>query len=381
MKARARAQVKNSAAQWVADWQAVPRFWLLAGLLVILGASFLGMSLGEKASRPVAVLVADSAASGDLLLPGLLNRLNDVQKVVLADAETSLTLYRRGDSWQLAGDTETSAAGVVDFPVNAGMLREQLFNLARLEVVEAKTTNPKLYERLHVESLSARGSKAREVQLLDGTGKPIAALLLGKTEQTRNRQLSRQFYVRPAGKPQAWLVRGTAQWPLEARAWFDRDLLHIEPSRWKTLQLNDAAPLSRASPYASTSATALQMLSAVQWQDIRPRAEVAAAPLAAKVTGSTFDGMELTLTLHRYDGGLWAVLTPSWRVAPHPETFALQQKAEKKSTRATGLLTPDAVRADVAALQQRSASWAFQLPRRVTDALVAPTVTTATAKP
>jgi hypothetical protein len=376
MKARARTQVKNSAAQWVADWQAVPRFWLLAGLFVIAGASFLGMSLGGKSSRPVAVLVADGAASGDLLLPGLLNRLNDVQKVVLADTGGSLTLYRRGDSWQLG-----SESGAADFPVNAGMLREQLFNLARLEVVEAKTTNPKLYERLHVEPLTARGSKAREVQLLDGAGKPIAALLMGKTEQTRNGQLSRQFYVRPAGKAQAWLVRGTAQWPMEARAWFDRDLLHVEPSRWKTLQLNEAAPLSRTSPYASSNAAALQLFSAVQWQDIRPRSEVAAAPMAAKVTGSTFDGMELTLTLHRYDGGLWAVLTPSWRVAPHPETFALQQKSEKNSARATGLLTPDAVRADVAELQQRSAAWAFQLPRRVTDALLAPAVTTANAKP
>ena len=155
--------------------------------------------------------------TGGPVLPGLVERLGEVNAVVIRDAQGTATIRRVEGGWGL-GERN-------DYPVDPNRVRELVRSLVQLEKAEPKTMRPERYARLAVEDVDAPGSKSKEVTLRNAAGAPIAQLVVGNAAAGVGAEGG--TYVRVAGETQAWLARGTLSASVEPRDWVDRRLIAI----------------------------------------------------------------------------------------------------------------------------------------------------------
>jgi len=180
---------------------------------VLLGATALMVVAAVLSQRPV----DDYQGTQGLHAPDLSDQADRVQTVVVRSADNELRLVRVDDGWV--------ARNRDDYPADAARVRALVLGLSRLERLEKKTSNPDRLGRLELSGLDEPGSKAVEVTLLDSDDRKLAAVLVGKTEDFKSNGYS-QYFVRDAGSPQAWLVRGTLPPVLDnPRNWLKHELL------------------------------------------------------------------------------------------------------------------------------------------------------------
>ncbi|HEX7718780.1 MAG TPA: hypothetical protein VF389_03140, partial [Woeseiaceae bacterium] len=73
----------------------------------------------------------------DLVVPGLRDRLNEVDSVSITSADTGISIVKNGDAWNV---TEKNG-----YPAQVATLRQVLLAIAEARKIEAKTSNPELY--------------------------------------------------------------------------------------------------------------------------------------------------------------------------------------------------------------------------------------------
>lgn len=171
----------------------------------------------------VSATIVGCSSSGDdakqqLLLPELAGQLDDVTRVELVSAgeRVDITLVRDGQTWGLA-----QRAG---YPIKLDQLRSLLRALAQVRPVEAMTSNPEYYSRLHVTDIEDIYSDASAIRIYTDGDTPVAGVLLGKPVYRGDLEHS---YMRLEGDNQSWLVRGTASVPKQAIAWLNKDVINI----------------------------------------------------------------------------------------------------------------------------------------------------------
>jgi hypothetical protein len=151
--------------------------WLAVAAVVLLTLMF----IVERSNR------SDTVAGGELLLPELKDKLNDVNKLVVTGDGDAVTIQRDGDDWSVL---EKSG-----FAADTGKLRETLLALADARKLEQKTSNP---DRLG--QLGLDGPDAGNGRRVDLFGEDFGySLIIGDEAQSTNR------YVRmaddgPSGK-------------------------------------------------------------------------------------------------------------------------------------------------------------------------------------
>jgi hypothetical protein len=140
------------------------------------------------------------------LLPGLQEQVNDLDWLRFSGAggATIATLQRSEGAWRVA-----EADG---YPVDWERLRALLADLARAEIVEAKTANPDYYDRLGVEDIAQP----------DAGGSGLPALIVGKRAQGRDGQ-----YVRLEGTAASALVDRELDLPSSASDWLEQEIVDI----------------------------------------------------------------------------------------------------------------------------------------------------------
>lgn len=153
--------------------------------------------------------------NGTLLLPQLGDALNDVSRVrIQGQADDQVTLQRVEAGWQV---------GERSYPADVGKIRELLINLSEATVLEEKTRNPALYERLGVQDYGTGETDNKQILIWAGDDQ-IAGLVLGKTASQ-----PRGSYVR--------LIAG------EASALADRVLVaSADPTQWLAKALINVSP-------------------------------------------------------------------------------------------------------------------------------------------
>lgn len=159
----------------------------------------------------------ESALSGAPAVPGLKQRLADVDSITIRKAGNELvaTLRRQDEQWMLE---ERS------FPADSAALRTLMLNLVEARRVEQKTANPELYDRLGVEDVAS--ADARGVQLLiDGGGDPIELVIGDNTTRGNG------TYLRVGGEPASWQVDRNIAVDKSTANWLQRDLTDIDPNR------------------------------------------------------------------------------------------------------------------------------------------------------
>lgn len=316
---------------------------LLAATAISVGAAaYAVISEGSRLSAP--------EPSRTPLFADLLERSNDVQSVVIADAKGKLTLLRQGSEWTLA-----EAGG---YRVPADKVRQLVGGLAGLRLMEPKTDQPARHARLEVEDVTAKDAKSRQVTLLGGDGKALASLIVGKPNRTLDLNGLRGVYVRSPDEPLAWLAEGTLEVPTAVTDWVDRAVIDLPASKLKSATFEpvgaDKVILTRAEGDAPDFTLApvpegrtadpdavmrlAEAFSAVSLDDVRADKDTDKAIKAATVEAVSSDGLTLQGELLALDGATW---------------LRVKAKAEEGSAAGEDAKTIDA----------RVTGWLYKLPQ------------------
>jgi hypothetical protein len=248
-----------------------------------------------------------AAASGQRVLPGLQQRLNDVTEIAIARGDgTRTTLRRANDGWRVVER---------DFAADSGKLRRLLLQAAELAVVEEKTRDAARFAVLGVEDVAGPTATGTRLDLVAGSQR--WSVILGKPSGTR------EVYARVIGAPGSVLAGPQVQAEADPRRWLDTALVDLKPERVQAVRI----ALPGQSPYEARrpakgdvdlvlsplprgraltgpgAATGLaSTLAGLQFDDVRaiPAAGADAAGRArpdsrATAVVSTFDGLVLTL--------------------------------------------------------------------------------------
>ncbi len=160
------------------------------------------------------------AERGERLLPGLLDKANDVAAISVRQGDRSFKIVRNEDSsYKLA---------VSEFPVTGGKFQSAIVAAASLEKFEAKTARDDKYPQIEVEDPAKADAKSRLVTFEDADGNKLGEVILGKKARGRvGGAIADGQYVRLPGEQQSWLVRGVVEGTAELSTWVDNGVVEM----------------------------------------------------------------------------------------------------------------------------------------------------------
>jgi hypothetical protein len=276
-------------------------------LLVVVAIAVISVGLaiiGQNRSMP-------DANTGDLLLPGLLDSLNEVERLVVnrAGSETVATLIKDGAGWTVA-EKGGYAADVTK-------IRQALVALAEARILEEKTSDANFYSRLGVEAIDVETASGTAISI-DVGGAPSRALILGDAVNNSHR------YVRRTDEARSFLIDRNPEIPRNTAQWLIPDIVDVRGARVQRVTIThpdgEQLSISKATPgEANFSVPALPEgrellypgvanligngLRELKLDDVA-RDEATEAEEPVTVTEFyTFDGLVVTLTGRMGDGG------------------------------------------------------------------------------
>jgi len=187
---------------------------LLGGItiLIILAAIF----LGKEPSNSI-------PESGQPLFPDLMTKINDVSEMLVKTQKDTTTLIQGESSWGVKEKEGYRA----DFE----KIKQSLIGLAELRIVEPKTKNKDLYQKLGLQDPGEKDSHSKLVALKTKDGTSIAELIIGNQRPGKGNPDASEFYVRKSGDPQSWLVKGRLRLETGSGEWLDKQILDIQDHR------------------------------------------------------------------------------------------------------------------------------------------------------
>lgn len=153
------------------------------------------------------------------LFPGLAGRVNDVSRIAIES--------QGGDVHILKGGTEWLVEEADNYPARYDRVKKLVLDMAALEVLSRKTSNPRFYPELGVEDPASAGAASRQVTLTDPTGTELAAIILGNPRPGEGGGQ----YVRKPDSDQAVLAGTALDAPADPGEWIVTDLLDIAADR------------------------------------------------------------------------------------------------------------------------------------------------------
>ena len=334
---------------------------------VLLAATAASVALATSAIVARDVPVTATASPGPVTA-GLVDRLNEVKTVKITSGGQTFTVAAKDKGWGLA-----ERAG---YPVAADKVRALALAVANLQLVEPRTSLPDRMKRLELEDPAAQGAKSKRIELLGADGKPLADLVVGKTQYGLYGGGRGGVYVRRNGEERAWLASGEIELPHEAMDLLAREVIDVPEADIAkvTLDADGPAPLvlSRADAAAKTFEVSVPppegravdpekvdrvagALAGLTMEDVKPAAEVAMDANARHSRFETFDGVavdaKVVTTGTGDDAAHWAV----FKAAPE----ATGDKAAKAAERA-------------GAINGRVDGWAYKLSTYMADRIGAP---------
>lgn len=337
-------------------------------LLVLLGALSLGAGwhYGPGQSR----VAERQAEAGSLVFPGLAGLLAQARTVEIVHQGKSLRMERHEDgSWGL---TERDS-----YPVQTRTLRAILTGLTELRFVEKRTTDPARFARLGVEDPDQPDGTSNLLRVLDSGGKKLAEIVLGHRLVRTQGDLPESVYIRRPHENQVWLAEGRLDVSADPQALISRDILSVPAERIVNVTVSrgqeklelardgDRLELVAPAEHPKLDTEKLEevgrALDGLTLLDVRRASEPAAAPRTGEAVFTAIDGLTVRVTLFHGDKDLWA-------------RFAVSG--------------PEAISADVQALEAKLNGWQFRLSPWKEKALLptlkdllAPTGDEAPAKP
>ncbi|MFZ2868812.1 DUF4340 domain-containing protein [Zavarzinia sp.] len=338
-------------------------------LAILLGLTLLLAAVG-------AWLVADKLAqtradlSGQLMLPGLKARLNDVSEIDVAGAEGRFTLKRVGaNHWVMAEKG--------DYPADFGKVQRLLLALADLRAIEPKTARPDRFHFIDVEDIGP-GTRGLQLTVKGPDGTAFGDMIFGKPSSVMGAAKVPRFFVRPAGQNQSWEAEADVRLERDAAQWLERDLVVIAPDRFRAASVTidgAAARVSRARPGDAFTLDGLDAgseqvkparvnalsvaASYLALEDVQPADKAPAGTPLGHVVFETFDGITLTLDLVSIEGQGWARIDAAFdaTIAGEGRLLAPVSDAGGKPV----VRPAEEARAEAGAIAARTKGWLYRL--------------------
>ncbi len=326
-------------------------FLVVLGVVALCGGWYYGVTTAPTEQQ--------SFDAGKLVFPGLAPQLQQVTKIEIVHQGKPVIIEKHGDSW-----------GLVErdlYPVQDTKLREMLTGLTELRLVEPRTADPTKYAQLGVEDPDDKDTNGTSnlLRLLDGTGKPIVALIVGHRRVRTQGNVPEQVYVRRPGEAQSWLAEGSLQVDADPQLWLDRDIMNLDHARIAAVETTrDGATLAFArdgdklvlkqptdhpklDDYKQEDvARALELLT---FQDVHKSTDQAHAEVGHSVFTTT-DGLAITAT----------VFHPPPPAPNHPEAAA-KSAADKDVWVRFAVTGNDKTKAEADRLETKVKGWTYQL--------------------
>ncbi|MCR0981409.1 DUF4340 domain-containing protein [Roseomonas populi] len=263
-------------------------------------------------------------AEAPLAFPALPGRLAAAQRIEVRQGGQSLTLQRGpGDVWVLPQKS--------GYPARADRVRALLVALTELRFAEPRTADPEALARLGLNE-PGPSSSALLLRVLDGTGTPLAELVVGHRRVRTaggGGAAGETAYVRRPSENQSWLAEGRLPVDADPQLWIAREIANIPEERvlrvsgtrdGKTVELQrtegpdgrlritlpaDAPPADEVS--LDEVGRALEGLGLI---DVRPEAE-APGDAAGEGRFTLTDNLSVTARLRQENGNVWLILSAS----------------------------------------------------------------------
>lgn len=349
---------------------------------------FLLVLTAATAAAAVAVLVNERVRSGDqvagtMLYPGLLERVNDIDFVEVSTTVDGTVSARRDDGrW-----------GVVQrhgYPADFKMLSEMLFDLARIELIEPRTSKPALYPKIRVEDPGESGAQSIRIVAKAG-GETAADLLVGFA---RPEEVGGGVFVRRSGEAQSWLAEGDFR-PVQLLTRFlNRNICNVEQRRihrtrlthadgetvtvfksgpeeteWK---LEEPLPEGRKAKANHELSPLTSWLDFLIFDDVRPAAEVDFSEPLVAGRFETFDGTVVEVRMARQDDDYWVAIaaspgTADPRVEPLLEARGTMDADKLEGSLQMALKTPGEAAEEIGKINATAGGWAYRVTDYKTD--------------
>lgn len=288
-------------------------------------------------------------ASGQLLLPAFAAVANDTSAILVQgpDGVEAVSLQRVDEHWRVGSRN--------DYPADIGKLRQLVVALAEARILEEKTSDPDLYEKLGVDDPeSGKGSRVT----VSGQNFEYAVILGDRTQ-------GKYRYARETAATASYLIDQDPTLPASADEWLLADILDIAAKRVKRISIAHAdgetiviakdteeqtdfsvldMPDGRELSYATIANGIGGALAALKLQSVRQRIEASAATTTTEF--QTWDGLSISMQIVTEDDESWI----GFAAAASETEGAIADEAEDINKRLTG--------------------WQYQLPDYKNDLLV-----------
>ncbi len=177
----------------------------------------------------MAMLIANQRAPETELkkmavFPQLLEQLNDVSRITVINENGESHIVRNDDTWVVENRD--------NYPAIFEAVKATVVSVAKLQILEGKTSNPDRYERLHVEGTKNKPGKSTLLTLADANGQTLAQLVIGKIRTApANAPAQAALYIRAGNDPKALLVEGQLDIASRPVDWVKKDLFTIAADR------------------------------------------------------------------------------------------------------------------------------------------------------
>lgn len=331
------------------------------------------------------LLVLDTADDGDTgpperpLLAGFEAHANDARRIrVLRHEAEGMTLRREGDAWVVSARDA--------YPADIATLRQLIVALAEASIVEDKTSDPDLYERLAVDDPEDGGSGTK----VEVSGEGFSySVILGDRAQGDFR------YARIPGEAASHLIDRNPDVPENVKDWLVSGILDLAADRIRSVAITHAdgetivvnkdaedltdftvldVPEGRELSYATVGNGIAGALANLELDDVRTAAESTAD---TQLRFETWDGLELTAEVSAEDDQHWVTFAAAFMPPPTDEASPDAKLDEDVSSgdedadpapggAALDIAEPAVSTADVELeverINQRVSGWQYQLP-------------------
>ncbi|MGP0001417.1 MAG: DUF4340 domain-containing protein, partial [Acetobacteraceae bacterium] len=185
------------------------------GIVAIVGGWYFGTAQQPGEQR--------AYNQGRLMFPGLAQKLQDAARVEISHQGKTTAIVKHGDTWGLE-----DRGG---YAVQASKLRGMLTALTELRLVEQRTADPEQFSRLGLEDPNGKTANSNLLRVLDASGRPIVALIVGHRRVRTQGNVPEQVYVRRPDDNQTWLAEGSLQVDADPQLWLERDIMNIDHGR------------------------------------------------------------------------------------------------------------------------------------------------------
>lgn len=289
------------------------------------------------------------AGAGEIVFPGLIDHVNDVDKLVVQLPEGRVTVRHGKDGWTVKEND--------DYPARATQVRQVILALAELKLLEPKTRKKEKFSKLDLQDPSVKDAHSKRVQLFDRDGNVLADVILGRPRQNLPGSTIGGVYLRRPGDDQTWLASGNPDVTDEHHDWLERKIVDIKSKRVKrvvirhpdgeTLIVSKAKPEDRnfvlenipagkklISPAGPNNVG--DALNALQLDDVKKSSKPFDAQATVTTDITTFDGLAVQVLVTKRDGKSWIRLDASVADAAKDKDGKIAREAKEIVARTGG---------------------------------------------